>query len=180
MIRVSGNLPLTKLEKGHDFGGLLDNEVNVPENSDKPFTIPKLDPGKSLYVDVDGTLAKEGALAVERRQAWSPDGRPARAPRHQARDEATHSKPSTSNSTKDLVAAQAKVAAHTNEDVVSNHPAYRRERAPGQQYPRQADGCLRAVERSCGGRSRKRRRKPSSSLVTPRPTSRLTAMQRKH
>lgn len=53
-----GNLPVTNV-KGHDFGALLDNEVNVPTNSDKPFEMPTVPAGKTLYVDLDGTLAKQ-------------------------------------------------------------------------------------------------------------------------
>src|ERR1019366_5274705 len=34
-----GDLPVTNV-KGHDFGGLIDNVVNVPTNSDTPFEMP--------------------------------------------------------------------------------------------------------------------------------------------
>ena len=65
-----GNLPVTNV-KGHDFGALIDNEVNVPTNQNEPFHIPPVPAGKTLYVDLDGTLAKEpggsGGAPTERR-----------------------------------------------------------------------------------------------------------------
>lgn len=67
-----GNLPVTNV-KGHDFGALLDNEVNVPTNSDKPFEMPAVPAGKALYVDLDGTIARQPGASnqVEKGEAPS-------------------------------------------------------------------------------------------------------------
>lgn len=75
-----GELPVTNV-KGHDFGGLLDNEVNVQGSVDKPFKIPELEAGKRLYVDLDGTLTneekpEEKTNAIESRSSIKPDAEP--------------------------------------------------------------------------------------------------------
>lgn len=53
-----GGLPVTDV-KGEDFGTLVDNQVNVPTDTNEPFDIPPIPKGKALYVDLDGTIAKE-------------------------------------------------------------------------------------------------------------------------
>jgi hypothetical protein len=75
-----GNLPVTNI-KGPDFGALLDNDVNVERNGTGPMTIPPVVPGKSLYVDFDGTLFMEPgertgaqANAIEPRNGGQPSG----------------------------------------------------------------------------------------------------------
>jgi len=61
-----GNLPVTNV-KGHDFGGLIDNEVNTSTNQDTALKIPQIPAGKALYVDLDGTLATEKETGNEQR-----------------------------------------------------------------------------------------------------------------
>jgi hypothetical protein len=69
--------------KGHDFGALLDNEVNVSTNQDKPFEMPEVPAGKALYVDLDGTLAKEPGheqrISAEQPAGNAANGRPEEA-----------------------------------------------------------------------------------------------------
>ena len=90
-------------------------------------------------MDVDGTLAKEGAPVERRKPGHQMEG--PRERRAIKRDEATL-EAQHEQFTKDLVAAQAKVAAHTNEDVVSNHPAYEESVRQANNIRAQADGCV--------------------------------------
>ena len=46
--------------KGPDVGWILDDHSNVKPNVDEPFKIPPIEEGKSLYVDLDKTLAYTG------------------------------------------------------------------------------------------------------------------------
>jgi len=77
-----GDIPVTNV-KGHDFGALLDNEVNVSTNQDKPFEMPEVPAGKALYVDLDGTLAKEPGheqrISAEQPAGNAANGRPEEA-----------------------------------------------------------------------------------------------------